>query len=311
MAPFATLRVTAMSYRLLLLLDLLQRRDRGLEVRRQRALPPQRLDQRLGLLHLETERARRLHGVVHDRLLRLEALDGGLDAEREGFGPGQPLLRPVEGPLAGLEVAQRLLGHLELVLGVLQQGAGLVDLAAGRPMIWTLSTRRCASSNTFLTSASSASTAPCRARVCSSPLAASAWADSHRPSRSSNSASWRSTGLSAVARLSRSPVTFFRAPERSSAFASVELTVRDLLQPLGGLAASCRSADARVRCSVALSSAPCRWSSSWPSSRMRSCSSSSWPVRPSRARTDSSTVAIRFSASDTEPVTSAMVSATS
>src|SRR5688572_30268020 len=41
----------------------------GLEIAGQVAFPPECADQRLGLLHLEAERAGRLHRVIHHRLL--------------------------------------------------------------------------------------------------------------------------------------------------------------------------------------------------------------------------------------------------
>ena len=110
-----------------------QRCYRRLEVAGQVALPPQRTDQRLGLLHLEPERAGRLHRVIDHGLLGGERLHRGPDAEGKRLGPGQPLLGPLELTLPGLEPLERLLGRLELVLGGLQHRPGLLDLAPGRP----------------------------------------------------------------------------------------------------------------------------------------------------------------------------------
>ena len=82
--------------------------------------------------------------MVHDGLLRLEALDGGPDAEREGFGPGQPLLRPLE--LARLRASKsRSASSATWNLFWVSSSSARVSSIPWRdePMIWTLSTARC------------------------------------------------------------------------------------------------------------------------------------------------------------------------
>ena len=166
------------------------------------------------------------------------------------------------------------------------------------PMVWACSTDRSARSKTCLTCASSASTAPWRASVCSSPRAASACADSHWASSPSNWVSWRSIGLSALGAGLELVATAGRArrlrrPPSAAWCRSCARAPRAAGRPRP---TSCRSAEARFRCSVALSSAPWRCSSSWPSRRIRSSSSSSWRGALSSARTDPSTASSRRSA---------------
>ena len=283
MAPFAPLRVTSLYsvYRYSASFSSSissSAATAALRSARQRALPAQRLDQRLGLLHLETERTCRLHGVVHDGLLRLEALDGGLDAEREGFGPGQPLLRPVERPACGPRSRWSASSVTWNLFWVSSSRARVSSISwRDEPMVWTSVHRALRQLEHVLDLGFERLHRSLPGQGLLQPLGGLGLGGLPAgPADPRTAASWRSTGFSAVARLSRSPVTFFRAPERSSAFASVEPTVRATSSSRCAVsAASCRSADARVRCSVALSSAPCRWSSSWPSSRIRSCSSSS------------------------------------